>query len=241
MSRRIRRSTEPNRYSATRLGELGLAGAGRPREQEHADRLAGIVEARLEHGDAVDDGARPPRPGRSRAREEVADRGEVDALLLSRIETGRPVSCDSVTITSCGAIVALPALSARLAVSLIRSSTEPGSLAALEILARRAERDRRRSPDRPSGRAGSTSRSTQARASVRRLLRRLRLEADDFEQAAQSRPHLQQACGARSASPRSTRSAGRRDRRQDLVEDARRSVPDACRCARSAACRGCTR
>ena len=64
MSRRIMRSTEPNRNSATRLGELGLAGAGRAGEQEHADRLAGIVEAGLQHGDAVDDGSRRPRPGR---------------------------------------------------------------------------------------------------------------------------------------------------------------------------------
>ena len=64
MSRRIMRSTEPNRYSAMRLRKLGLAGAGRAGEQEHADRLARIVEAGLEHGDAIDDGTRPPRPGR---------------------------------------------------------------------------------------------------------------------------------------------------------------------------------
>ena len=37
------------------FGELGLAGAGRPGEQKDADRLARIVEAGLEHGDAIDD------------------------------------------------------------------------------------------------------------------------------------------------------------------------------------------
>ena len=101
MSRRIRRSSEPNRYSADGLGELGLAGAGRAREQEHADRLAGIVQPGLEHGDAIDhalDGfvladhaAGEERPG-STARSMRS--------LLSRIETGRPVNCDKVSSTS---------------------------------------------------------------------------------------------------------------------------------------------
>ena len=36
------------------LGELGLAGAGRAGEQKHPDRLVGIVQPGLEHGDAVD-------------------------------------------------------------------------------------------------------------------------------------------------------------------------------------------
>jgi hypothetical protein len=49
------RSTEPNRYSADRLGKLGLAGAGGARKQEDADRLAGSFRPGLEHGDAVDD------------------------------------------------------------------------------------------------------------------------------------------------------------------------------------------
>ena len=74
------RSAEPNRNSDDGLGEFGLAGAGRPGEQKDADRLAGIVEAGLEHGDAIDD-----RPDRlvlaEHARiEEFAHRREIELL-----------------------------------------------------------------------------------------------------------------------------------------------------------------
>src|SRR5690349_5102544 len=38
-----------------RLGQLGLAGTRRAREQQNADRLTGVVEACLQHGDTLDD------------------------------------------------------------------------------------------------------------------------------------------------------------------------------------------
>ena len=38
-----------------RLGELGLADAGRPDEEERRERLARVLEPRLEDGDEVDD------------------------------------------------------------------------------------------------------------------------------------------------------------------------------------------
>ncbi len=68
MSRRIRRSTEPNRNSAAVLASSVLPVPVGPGKQEHADGLARIVEARLEHGDTLDDGAHgfglPHHPGR---------------------------------------------------------------------------------------------------------------------------------------------------------------------------------
>ena len=65
-----------------RLGELGLAGAGRAGEQEHADRLAGIVEARLQHGDAVDDGADRLVLADDARGKIAAHGGEIDALAV---------------------------------------------------------------------------------------------------------------------------------------------------------------
>ena len=54
-------------------------GAGK---QEHADRLAGIVEAGLEHGDALDDGRDGLVLADDAGGEVVPDRGEVDALVV---------------------------------------------------------------------------------------------------------------------------------------------------------------
>ena len=59
------------------------------REQEHADRLAGIVQAGLEHGDAVDDGADRLVLADDAAREVGADRGEVDALVAVEDRDGQ--------------------------------------------------------------------------------------------------------------------------------------------------------
>jgi len=53
MSTRISRSAEPNRNSARTLGDLGLARAGRPGEQEHALRARRVAETGLHHGDPL--------------------------------------------------------------------------------------------------------------------------------------------------------------------------------------------
>ena len=63
-----------------RLGELGLAGAGRPGEQKHADRLVGIVQPGLEHGDARDHGLDRFVLADHACSEKVADRLEIELL-----------------------------------------------------------------------------------------------------------------------------------------------------------------
>ena len=55
MSRRIRRSSEPNRYSAAVLASSVLPVPVGPANRNTPIGLLGIVQPGLEHGDAIDD------------------------------------------------------------------------------------------------------------------------------------------------------------------------------------------
>ena len=80
MSSRIMPLDRAEQKFGHRLGELGLAGAGRTGEQKDADRLVGIVQAGLEHGDAVDDRVDRLVLADHARGEEIAHRFEVELL-----------------------------------------------------------------------------------------------------------------------------------------------------------------
>ena len=158
----------------------------------------------------------------TRLGEIVADEARSTRSLLSRIEAGRPVSWDSVTITSPAAIVAPPPLATRLARELDEVEHRAREARRAQILPRRAERDRhagridrprrspsascakapapaRRSPPAPSAPAAPPRRGCAAPAAD---CSRRAVLADDASVHTISRPAD--------------------DGRQDLVEDARR-------------------
>src|ERR1700726_370958 len=68
------------------LRKLGLSGPGRPGEEQYADRPARIIQAGLEHGNAIDDALDGLVLAHDAAREEAAHRLEVNALLV--VENG---------------------------------------------------------------------------------------------------------------------------------------------------------
>src|SRR3984893_16685389 len=68
------------------LRKLGLSGPGRPGEEQYADRPARIIQAGLEHGNAIDDALDGLVLAHDAAREEAAHRLEINALLV--VENG---------------------------------------------------------------------------------------------------------------------------------------------------------
>ena len=83
MSRRIMRSTEPNRYSATVLASSVLPVPVGPANRNTPIGLPGSLRPGLEHGDAVDDGAdRLVLADDAARRSSSRIGGEIDALLV---------------------------------------------------------------------------------------------------------------------------------------------------------------
>ena len=215
------RSTEPNRYSATRLGELGLAGAGGAGEQEHADRLAGIVEAGLEHGDALDDGRDGLVLADDAAREVVPDRAEIDALLVVEDRHRQPRELGQRDDD----LVRLDPFRAGLqrAVDRQLDEVEHGAreMRRAQVLPCRAERDGH--AVRIDLQVGLVRQPPDPRLrQLRRLLRRLRLDAHGLQEAAQRGSQLQQARRARRRRLGPHDQPAGDDRGEDLVEHARR-------------------
>ena len=174
-----------------RLGELRLAGTRRAREQQYANRLAGIVEARLQHGDTLDDGrdglVLADHPGA----EVGPDLAEVDALLIVE-DADRQAG----QLRQGGDYVAgLDVRTAALARPVRREADQvdggTGKIARTHVLARRAQRRVDRAWLELEARLAGQS-LNQTLRQCRRALLVLRFEANDFQQAAQGRAELQE-------------------------------------------------
>ena len=202
------------------LGKLRLAGAGGAREQEHADRLVGVVEARLQHGDAVDDRRHRLVLADDAAREVGADRGEVDALVAVEDGDGQARELGQRHDHLLRREPALVALEDAGCGQLDEVHHRAWEARGAEILARRADGDRH-----AAGVDLETCLLRKARhervGEVGCLLLALRLEPHDLHEPAQQRPRLHEAGRARRRRLGPHDQAAGGDGGQDLVEDAR--------------------
>ena len=126
MSRRIIRSTEPNRNSETALASSVLPVPVGPANRNTPIGLLGSFRPALSMAmRAIMASTASSWPITRAAKKSRIDLRS-SCSLVSRIETGRPENCDSVSSTR-RAEIGSPVCSARIAVSLSRNKAEPGS------------------------------------------------------------------------------------------------------------------